>query len=45
MVENEGNKSSIVDFRRIMITIFNALKEDIQKKKKENLNESQENTN
>jgi hypothetical protein len=40
-VEREGYESSVADVRRMMIRMFNELKEDIQKQ----LNESQENMN
>jgi hypothetical protein len=40
MVESEGDEPSVAEVRRLMIRMFNELKEDIQKQ----LNESQENT-
>jgi molybdenum-dependent DNA-binding transcriptional regulator ModE len=39
LVDSEGDESSVAEVRRMMIRMFNELKEDIQKQ----FNESQEN--
>jgi hypothetical protein len=41
LVNSEGDESPVAEVRRIMVRMFNELKEDIQKQ----LNESQENMN
>jgi hypothetical protein len=44
LVESEGDESSVVNVRRMMIKMFNEFKEELKEHMQKQLNESQENT-
>jgi hypothetical protein len=43
LVESEGDESSVADIRKLMIRLFDKLKEELKEDIQKQLNESQEN--